>query len=185
MYWTNDSRGRHVTVALVIVRAPAGRALTGGSPDPGVTGVPPAVVARQGPAGGVACAKAPDAATVANAVRGSFLVRFNRFWTAFAAVAVSAALVASSVTPLAVVSGATASVSTVLRFPASSAVTLGRAPSSSRGVPSITLRLERVSTSDPPVRSPPGSAELSASVTVRPRRDALPVARSATPRAES
>ena len=63
----NDSRTRQVSVAPVIVRAPAGRALTGGSPEPGAGGVPPAVVSEHGPAG--ACggaAKVPVAATVAN-----------------------------------------------------------------------------------------------------------------------
>ena len=34
--WMNDSRTRQVSVAPVMVRAPAGRALTGGSPAPGV-----------------------------------------------------------------------------------------------------------------------------------------------------
>ena len=47
----NDSRTRQVSVAPVIVRAPAGRALTGGSPEPGAGGVPPAVVSVHGPAG--------------------------------------------------------------------------------------------------------------------------------------
>src|SRR6478752_5290048 len=108
----NDSRTRQVSVARVMVRAPTGRALTGGSPEPGAGGGPPAVVSEHGPAG--ACggaAKVPVAATVANVPRGS--LTFSRRWIVLVAPEARRAPVASSLTPVALVSGATASVKTV------------------------------------------------------------------------
>src|SRR5688572_23051928 len=104
MYWTNDSRGYHVTVALVTVSASAGRALTGGSPAPGSGAAPAAVVLVHAPGAGVAGAVASDP----NA-RGS-LDSLSRRAIVRAAVGASFAAPPSSVR-------------TVVRCPPSSAVT--------------------------------------------------------------
>ena len=136
-----------------------GRGLNGRLAAAGSGGPPPAVVVAQAPgAGADGCGVAgegPAAATVANAVRGS-AVTFRRRAIVLAAAAVSVAPVGSSVTPFALLIGATASVSSVERRPPSSAVTRGLEPSSSRGAPSVTLRSRRAAAALRPFSAPCG-----------------------------
>ncbi|HEY6890088.1 MAG TPA: hypothetical protein VI300_19960, partial [Solirubrobacter sp.] len=152
----------------------------------------PPVVVRQGPAGaapgcwtGGGAAVDPKlavAATVAKDVRGSFATR-KRPAIVFAAAAVSIADVRGNCTPEALTFGATANVSNVMRRPPSTAVTRGLEPSSSRGEPTDTVRCLVRNRSAPAVRSAFASPAASASVTLRPERDAPPEVRTVTPRA--
>ena len=139
----NDSRTCQVSVAPVIVRAPAGRALTGGSPVPGAGGVPPAVVVRHGPRRPVGCGAAERRRSWR---RGHGRERAARELDLQPALdrarrgGASASRRCAAARRRSRRGGATASVSSVVRRPPSSAVTRGLAPSSSRGEPSVTLR---------------------------------------------
>ncbi len=182
----NDSRTRQVTVAPVIVRAPAGRALTGGTPAPGAGGVPPGG-RRRGTgrlressvaAATAGAANVADAATVAKAVRESERTRSLRAIAAGDRGAERRAGAPPAMTPVADRERRDASVNSVERLPPSSAVTRGSEPSSSRGEPSVIERrfgAQAQRAGGPRARS--RHAALSGSVTLRPLRAACPVVR--------
>ncbi len=124
------------------------------------------------------------AASVPNVPRGSLVTR-SRLAIALAAAALNVTLVRGRRTPAVPTSGATASLSSVVRRPPSSALMRGLPPSSKRTEPSVSARLRVRSCSVPVVLSAFASPPASGSVTRRPLRVALPVARTVTPRASS
>ena len=180
MYWTNDSRRCQVIVADVTVARARGpglhRRLAGAGRGRG-----PARGRRPARAGGRGRLRrrlpglAARGRRACRTSRAGACVTRSRLAIAFAAAALSVAPVRGSCTPAASTSGATASLSTVVRRPPSSAVTRGLAPSSKRDEPSVTLACARAAAARRGLAAPSRRRAASGSVTRRPLRVALPV----------